>query len=302
MAAALIFSLAQFKKDTMEKVTIISMHATYGLAALLFLVGAIITMCRTRLLDPKQPPPVPVGKVMDSFYRGGDLIAVALISGFFYGIVILSLMSSEVEKAREVTVWDLIFNIGLQFFLVGLVLVIVVKRINPIKWLGLKWNDWHWVVLVAPMTVFAMWIIFAGLELVSYYDLMKALDVNQPQEAVELLTKTQDVGVLIWMAITAVIVAPVCEEIVFRGYVYPVLKKFSGRLVAAIVSGMLFAAAHGSLQPMLPLFILGITLVYLYEWSGSIWAPISVHMLFNGATVAVQMMIRFGIIPEKYLQ
>jgi membrane protease YdiL (CAAX protease family) len=104
------------------------------------------------------------------------------------------------------------------------------------------------------------------------------------------------------MSITAVIVAPLCEEVVFRGYIYPTLKKFNGIWIAALVSALIFSAAHGSLAALLPLFIFGVVLVFLYERTGSIWAPIGAHFLFNAATVTVQLLMRFGYIPEQTLQ
>ena len=60
---------------------------------------------------------------------------------------------------------------------------------------------------------------------------------------------------------------------------------------------MVFAAAHGSLAALLPLFIFGCVLVFIYEKTGSIWAPIAVHFCFNGATVALQLAIRYFDLP-----
>jgi membrane protease YdiL (CAAX protease family) len=94
------------------------------------------------------------------------------------------------------------------------------------------------------------------------------------------------------MIVAAVIAAPLCEEIVFRGYFYPVLKRTAGTWAAAFSSALVFAAAHGSLTALLPLFLFGLVLVFVYEKTGSIWAPIAVHFCFNGLTVLVQMAIR----------
>jgi membrane protease YdiL (CAAX protease family) len=146
-----------------------------------------------------------------------------------------------------------------------------------------------------------MWLIFFGLYAVGYQALIESLGVEMVQDTVDLFQKTKDMDVLILVAFTAVIVAPICEEVVFRGYIYPALKRFSGPWVGALVTALFFSAAHGSLAALLPLFIFGLVLVFLYEWTGSIWAPIAAHLLFNGATVALQMLIRFGYIPEQTL-
>ena len=47
---------------------------------------------------------------------------------------------------------------------------------------------------------------------------------------------------------------------------------------------------------LLPLFVLAVILCLLYEFTGSIWACISVHFLFNAATVTIQLLTRSGII------
>jgi membrane protease YdiL (CAAX protease family) len=99
------------------------------------------------------------------------------------------------------------------------------------------------------------------------------------------------------MAFAAVIAAPFCEEIVFRGYFYPVMKKFGGMSVATLSSSLVFASAHGSVTALLPLFIFGCVLVFLYEKTGSLWAPIAAHLCFNGATVLVQLVVRYYEIP-----
>jgi membrane protease YdiL (CAAX protease family) len=126
---------------------------------------------------------------------------------------------------------------------------------------------------------------------------MESLGAETMQESVKLLQTTDDPAVLWLMALAAVLVAPLCEELLFRGYLYPVAKKFTGPWLAACSSALFFAAAHGNLSALLPLFLFGLLLVWIYEKTGSLWAPIAVHFCFNGATVTVQMAARYFNIP-----
>ncbi len=297
---ALGLSRGQFSQK-MDQVTVISMQATYGFSAILFLAAAAMRMI-SRAKNPSLPPALPVGKVSDWFYKKVDLIVVGLIVGFYFLPVLLATIFPGEEKRGEITGPDLIFNMGLQFFLVALVTGIVIHRIRPVAWLGLRWKNWPWVFIMAPLTVLTMWVAFAVLYAIGYDTLIESLGVQLVQDTVDLFQKTQDINVLIMMAFTAVIVAPFCEEVVFRGYIYPALKRFSGPWIGALVSALFFSAAHGSVATLAPLFIFGLALVFLYEWTGSIWAPISVHFLFNGATVVIQLLVRFGVIPEQMLQ
>jgi membrane protease YdiL (CAAX protease family) len=285
----------------MENVTVISMHATYGFAAFLFF-AALAWKAFLRPRDHRVPPPTSFGKVSVEIYQRLDLLVAGVIIGFYYLMILLNSMVARDVKNLEITAPDLIFNMGLQFFLAGLVTIMVVGRMSPGQWLGLRWEKWRWVFLIAPATVLTMWAIFSAYFAVGYQELMEHFEVKQVQETVELFQNTTDISVLVLMAFMAVIVAPICEEMVFRGYIYPALSKFTGPWIGWIISALVFSAAHGSMSALVPLFIFGLALVLLYEWTGSIWAPIAVHLLFNGATVAVQLLDRFGYIPEKVLE
>lgn len=84
------------------------------------------------------------------------------------------------------------------------------------------------------------------------------------------------------MVLMAVIVAPITEEIYFRGFVYNILKKWSGPVPAALASSFFFAIIHTSLSQTIPLTLFALVQCWAYEKSRSIWLPITLHMLFNG--------------------
>jgi membrane protease YdiL (CAAX protease family) len=242
------------------------------------------------------PPALPVGRVSVWFYRPTDLLGAALVFVLFTGIVIASLYVKQTETP-ELTAGALIVSIGFQFMMAGAVVMMVVRRIDPLSWLGLRWPGWPWVFLLAPGAVMLMWLISGGLQLSGYVEWMESLGAETTQDTVKLLRETNDPQVLGLMAFAAVVAAPLCEEIVFRGYLYPVLKKFSGIGPAVFSSSLFFAAAHGNLTALLPLLVFGALLVFLYEITGSLWAPITAHFCFNSATVLVQMAIRHYDIP-----
>lgn len=285
----------------MENVTVISMHATYGLAVFLFFAAVVWRY----LLFPRDrtiPPPMPFGKVSDAIYQWRDLLVVVVIVGFYYMIALLMAVAADEVQKSDITIPDLIFNIGLQFFLAGLVMVMAIGRIGLAEWLGLRWKDWSRVFLISLASLLAMWTIFLGFHMVGYQELIESLGVKSTQEAVDLLRQTKDTNLLILMTVAVVVVAPLCEEVLFRGYIYPALKKFAGPWIGWVVSALFFSAAHGSVSVLIPLFFFGLILVLLYEWTGSIWAPIAAHAVFNGATVVAQMMDRFGLLPEAPIQ
>ncbi|MGE9270218.1 MAG: CPBP family intramembrane glutamic endopeptidase, partial [Verrucomicrobiales bacterium] len=134
-----------------------------------------------------------------------------------------------------------------------------------------------------------------GLQAVGFQDwLSDAMGGEGMQEIVEAFTQEDDLGVLLLLCVTAVIVAPLTEEVLFRGYLYGVAKRFCGRHAAVIFSSLIFAAIHHNAMALLPLCFLAVFLALAYEWTGSIWAPIGIHLVFNASTVAVQFALRFG--------
>ena len=173
----------------------------------------------------------------------------------------------------------------------------VVPRIRAADWLGLRWPAWPWIFLIAPISVISMWCFFGGLQVSGYMKWIESFGVETVQDTVKIFQKSSNPVVLGLMSFAAIVTAPLCEEIVFRGYLYPVMKKFSGPWVAGLCSALIFAAAHGSLAALLPLFVFGCLLVFIYEKTGSLWAPIAIHFCFNGATVTIQMVARYLHLP-----
>ena len=96
------------------------------------------------------------------------------------------------------------------------------------------------------------------------------------------------------MVVVACVGAPLAEEVIFRGYIYGVAKRFAGIPLAVVFSGLLFGAVHMNLAALLPLTILGIILALAYEYTGSLWGPIAIHFCFNAVTVGIQFIVKFN--------
>ena len=82
--------------------------------------------------------------------------------------------------------------------------------------------------------------------------------------------------------LTLVVVAPLAEEILFRGYLYGKLRKTGPAWLAVLLTSILFAAIHGQWNVAVDVFALSVVLCILREITGSIWAGILLHMIKNG--------------------
>ncbi len=199
----------------------------------------------------------------------------------------------EAKYKPEVLIASMVF----QLILMGMVCAFTIRRIKQAEWLGLRWNQWWLAIVIAPVTVLFMWFVLFATFFTGWNSwLQETLGIEGMQESVKLLQEAKDPAVVILMTMAAVIVAPLAEEVVFRGYLYPAAKRFCGPAGAMLFSSLVFAAAHGNAVALFPLFILAVLLCLIYEFTGSIWATISVHFLFNAATVGLQLLARSGII------
>ena len=260
-------------------------------------LGIFALTATTRKLLGKWPVPadgeIPqIGRVSTGYYRPLDLLGLGFVFIIFFSLVVGSVRASASKDGAAVNVDNLISSIGFQLVTASIVTALVVNRVRPVKWLGLRWPEWRWVFVIAPGAVLSMWAFFHGLEASGFMRWIDSFGVERVQETVKILQDSADPQILSLMVIAAVIAAPLCEEIVFRGYLYSVAKRFAGPWVAGICSALVFAAVHGSLAALLPLFVFGCVLVFIYEKTGSLWAPIAVHFCFNGATVVIQLAAR----------
>ena len=107
------------------------------------------------------------------------------------------------------------------------------------------------------------------------------------QKPVEMLEKALDEEpIKFWaLAFGAVVMAPVAEELLFRSYLYRFLKNKFTLFSATFLTALLFAAMHGNLASLMPLFLLGVLFARTYENTGNIVAPMVFHSAFNAFTI-----------------
>lgn len=103
------------------------------------------------------------------------------------------------------------------------------------------------------------------------------------QPAVQLLMESQSVALTVVQGLVAIVLAPVGEEILFRGVLYTALRQRGHRRLGLWVTAVLFASIHFYPMGFLPLIFLSVVQVVIYERTQSLFAPIFLHALFNTA-------------------
>jgi len=100
-----------------------------------------------------------------------------------------------------------------------------------------------------------------------------------------------------WVAVLAIVIlAPIAEELFFRGVVFNAFLRERGPRMAYIGSAAMFALIHLSIVALLPIFLLGLALAWVYDRTGNLLAPIAMHAVVNGISVTIALLVRFEII------
>jgi uncharacterized protein len=122
---------------------------------------------------------------------------------------------------------------------------------------------------------------------------IRAVGYDPPvQPIVEVFIEEKKASV-IWMSVVfAAIFGPVAEEIFFRGFMYPAVKKKWGVAAALIATSAIFSLLHAHAAGFLPIMALGVFLAYLYERTGSLFVPMAVHMIHNMCMLVMVMLAR----------
>jgi uncharacterized protein len=106
----------------------------------------------------------------------------------------------------------------------------------------------------------------------------------EKEKVLETLGSNGGTALLLLSAALTCIVAPICEEFLFRGFIFTALRNWKGLWPAAIITGVLFGGVHLGSAPTLdlvPLMGLGFGLCLLYRYTGSLYPCFVAHSLNN---------------------
>ena len=95
------------------------------------------------------------------------------------------------------------------------------------------------------------------------------------------------------MVLATVVIAPIAEEVFFRGMIFPALRRSVGTSAAVVVSALLFAGTHfqaklsAYLVVSAVIFPVGVALAAVYAKRPTLWAPIVAHAVYNLVQVVI---------------
>lgn len=219
---------------------------------------------------------------IEKYLRNLLILFVCVYVGFFT-MWLVSRVTGDHGEIESSTLRVLIAVLAFQG--AALVLVHFFLRAHETNWaegFGLESHTEIAVlvgIIVGALVLPAVW----ALQAISIWILQSLTLQPHEQEAVELLRATQGWPSRVILGIATIVLAPIAEEIMFRGILYPAVKRAGYPRTALWGTALLFGLIHFNVATFLPLTFLAVVLVFVYEYTGNLLACITVHSFFNAA-------------------
>ena len=236
--------------------------------------------------DPKR--------IDDKHWNLKDIFKVFLL----YLLMMLAGIPVFIKVVKQVFGLDLVETFGQNTILLSLSLVVNIVTCLyifnivrtgyglPVVSLGLTIRNWksdvktglkHYLIVLP--------VIIASGFIVDF--VLRAFGIEpEQQDIINNLLSEDSLGVLAFMVFFGMLAAPIVEELLFRGFLQSAVRITCDRLQTILISGFVFALIHWNAHVFLQIFVLGLMLAYLFEKTGSLVAPITVHICHNTITLA----------------
>lgn len=224
---------------------------------------------------------------------------IQLFAGVFaclcLGVIVAGLLrQAGVPAFRSSDSFASLLLATLSFQGAAWVLIIIFLRRHGVRWrdaFGLADKNIKQAIALALAILPVVLAVTLGLKYLSDAMLAKLGWPPQEQAAVDLIANASSVELRIYLAFFAIVLAPVAEEFLFRGTLYPFVKQLGFPKLAWFGVSFLFALIHVNAPTFVPLFVFALAQTWLYERTDNLLAPITTHALFNTANL---ILLYFG--------
>lgn len=230
------------------------------------------------------------------------LLVFGLIIGSVLGVIFPIVTGSDIMGLNSLRFMQISSQI-FTFVLPPIVYALLIKE-NPFKSLGFNKTTITWLFLGVAMmyailplnSVFAEWnanIKFPD----SMTDFERLLQDMQERatEIMERFVNVTSIGGLILNLFMIAGLAALGEELLFRSIIQTsLIKVCKNAHIGIIIASAIFSIIHMEFYGLLPRFVLGMLLGYMYYYSRSIWIPIAMHFANNGTIVFLYYLNNIG--------
>jgi membrane protease YdiL (CAAX protease family) len=163
--------------------------------------------------------------------------------------------------------------------------IFVLTAVLLAGWGARKVYSWQFGLRLTPFWRAVGLMVLAFVAFYLFTVIWSELIQNEAKDKVlEKLGSKEGAALLIASAALTCVVAPICEEMLFRGFIFTSLRNWKGPWPAAVLTALIFGAVHATSAPavdLLPLAGLGFALCLLYRATGSLYPCIAVHAINN---------------------
>ncbi|MCP4180065.1 MAG: CPBP family intramembrane metalloprotease [bacterium] len=203
-------------------------------------------------------------------------IVLALISP---SIIALTFKTNNLEMSNFIKICISLITTQTLFIISPLIIALIVSRKIKLRYKLLFTN---WKLHYLKVAFICEIILFLPLMLLTVfiYFIASQFGYTYISPLAKLLSGSGGYGIAL-VFIFSVLIAPFIEEIVFRRVIFTFIERMFGILPAIIATSLIFAFLHGGIIQIIPLFILGSVLQYLYIKYNSIYPSILLHSFHN---------------------
>jgi len=219
-------------------------------------------------------------------------------------VLIAGRLTADLQDWQRAFLANSIYCFGSVVVIAVILFMVWASFARRLKGFGLNIRSIHRDFFFAILNFLTIWpLMVAAIILTAFVgELFYGPEYQMPQhEQLEMITLYSQWQLRILVFVVAALMAPVLEEMIFRGLFQTVIRSLletrssglEGRYhawIAIFITSGLFSMVHGNVPHWPALFLLGICLGYAYEKSGSLFRPIFIHAFFNAVTVILVLL------------
>ncbi len=269
----------------MNPAELIEAFLTTGIAAaILFTLWTMLKKKHVAAAGPFKARWTPFESVVMTI---GIFVFSNILAGALIGIALASMGTEDISAFIDSsTLTNFVYMLMFELIIVAALLAFIKRRGAAFSSIGLK-RPQPKDLLFALIGFGAYFAMYIGVYLVAQ-EFIPWIDFEQEQELGFSTDVTGPALALVFVSL--VIIAPIAEEIICRGFLFSGLRTKLAFIPAAIITSVIFAAAHLQIGYDAPLlwvaaidtFILSMVMVYMRERTNSLASPIFLHMIKNG--------------------
>lgn len=250
----------------------------------ILMIGGLMTAALLYLHQRRYPPDRThlTGVIAD---RSWETRQVVILLSTLFLLYFLAMFCGQLFYEEQIPFARLVITLGIYTILMSMIGITNHRRGG--SWsasLGMGASNLR-KLLFSPVAYLAV-IPFIMLISKAYHLLLEKIYSAEVelQEVAEIVSGNLSWVEILYM-ITAIFIAPVYEELMFRGILFPYFTKRAGLIPGVVIVSVLFALMHLHTPSLVPLAMLSGTLCLAYWRTGSLWTSIGVHMIFNAVSI-----------------